>query len=455
MNDKLQNERAVRQVNPRAEPGQGPTWRALLLVLALVSFGVGHQWSKSRVGTQNNSPAGSEAVATANEAGAMGAPAPIVPQEEEIEVRDAVDLEAEAPAAPRAVETFSRLALHPPTPLLRAEPTPLVRQLMTSLTQLDFSQGPLSEEQAAHWKQGLLQLIQQGGAAVPAIQEFLELNRDWDLGAANPLGYPSLRTAFLEALEQIGGPEAQGLLLQTLQSTAVPSEIARVARSLERQAPGQFLEEIRTAVRETLAQSSAGQLTGWDMGPLFQVLQSHGSASVVPELEKYAAKWNYYSALALANLPSGAGVPALVQMAQESSEGGSRGAAMEALAQVAVQYPTASAALVELARSGKLSEKNWIAATSALEGNRYSIRDSGLDSASVPVGDGVKRYYLARSNQHFYSTPAWGGMSAEQIQQRLSIIDQLLAVSPSARVAQALENARASLLAKGQTVSAN
>jgi hypothetical protein len=73
----------------------------------------------------------------------------------------------------------------------------------------------------------------------------------------------------------------------------------------------------------------------------------------------------------------------------------------------------------------------------------------------VPVGDGVKRYYLARSNQHFYSTPAWGGMSAEQIQQRLSIIDQLMAVSPSARVAQALENARASLLAKGQTVSAN
>jgi hypothetical protein len=46
-------------------------------------------------------------------------------------------------------------------------------------------------------------------------------------------------------------------------------------------------------------------------------------------------------------------------------------------------------------------------------------------------------------------------MSAEQIQQRLSIIDQLMAVSPSARVAQALENARASLLAKGQTVSAN
>jgi len=329
------------------------------------------------------------------------------------------------------------------------------RQLVASLTQLDFSRGPLTAEQAAQWNEGLQELVRQGEAAVPAIQEFLELNRDWDFGGGSLLGYPSLRTAFLDALEQIGGPEAQDLMLRTLQTTAVPAEIARASRFLERQAPGQFLDEIRTAVRETLAQAAAGQLPGWDMGPLFQVLQNYGNASAVPDLERSASKWNYYSALALANLPAGVGVPALVRLAQEESGTGTRAAAMEALAQVAVQYPEASAALVELARSGQLSEKNWIAATSALEGNRYSIRYSGLDDAVVPVGAGVKRYYLARSNQQFYNLPAWGGMSIAQTQQRIAIIDQLLAVSPNAAVAQALENARAALLARGQQASAN
>jgi hypothetical protein len=196
-------------------------------------------------------------------------------------------------------------------------------------------------------------------------------------------------------------------------------------------------------------------MPGWDVGPLFQVLQSYGNASAVADLEKTASKWNYYSALTLASLPSGAGIPALVNLAQESSGSGSRAAAREALAQVAVQYPEASAALVDLARSGQLSEKNWIAATSALEGTQFSIRNSGLDSAAVPVGSGVKSYYLARSDQHFYSTPGWGGMSTPQIQQRIAIIDQLLAVTPSAAVAQALQNARTSLLRQGQQASAN
>jgi hypothetical protein len=340
--------------------------------------------------------------------------------------------------------------------MLRVEPTPLARQLVANLTQLDLSQGPLTAEQAAHWKGNLLQLIQQGEAAVPAIQEFLELNRDWDLGTANPLGYPSLRVALLDALEQIGNAPSQSLLLQTLQTTAVPSEIARMARALERQAPGQFLQEIRMAVRETLAQAAAGQMGGWDMGPLFQALQSHGSASEVPDLEKSASKWNYYSALALANLPSGAGIPALVRLAQDSTgtgTTGTRGAALEALAQVAVQCPTASAGLIELARSGQLPEKSWIAAAAALEGTRYSIRDNGLDNPPPSVGAGVKNYHLARSNQHFYSTPAWGGMSNEQIQQRLAIIDQLLAAYPSAAVAQALQSARASLETRAQRAS--
>jgi hypothetical protein len=422
------------------------------MVLALVSFGVGHQWSRLR----QKSPPNSAEVASENPAkGARGPKAIVAPLEEEMEVREATDLETTAPVAPRQVETLSRAPMETPEHITRSEPTPAARQLVERLTQLDFNRGPLTAEQAAHWKEGFQQLIQEGGSAVPAIQEFLELNRDWDFGPANPLGFPSLRTAFLEALEQIGGPESQGLLLKTLQTTAVPTEIARIARSLERQAPGQFLEEIRMAVRETLAQAATGQLPGWDVGPLFLVLQSYGNGSAVVDLEKNASKWNYYSALTLANLPSGAGIPTLVKLAQESSGTGTRAAAMEALAQVAVQYTAAGAALVELARSGQLSEKSWIAAAAALEGTRYSIRDSGLESAAVPVGSGAKSYFLARSDQRFYSTPAWGGMSIEQIQQRITILDQLLGANPSATAAQALLNARIALLARGPQASVN
>ena len=456
MNDNLQDSRAVRRTGPREEKGRGSTWRALLLCLALVSFGVGHQWSRSWEDLAENSPPGSAAVVTADQAGGTKVSTPgVVPSEEEIEVRDGADLEAAPPIAPRSVETLSRPTVQPSVQTRQSEPTPVARQLVASLTQLDFNRGPLTAEQAAHWKESLQQLIQQGGDAVPAIQEFLQLNRDWDFGAANALGYPSLRTAFLDALGQIGGPESQGILLQTLQTTAVPCEIARVARALEQGAPGQFHQEIRVAVRETLEQATAGQLQGWDMGPLFQVLQQYGNASAIPDLEKSATKWNYYSALALANLPAGEGVATLVRLAQESSGGGTRGAAVEALAQVAVHYPLASAALIDLARSGRLSEKNWIAATAALEGTRYSIRDTGLENAVVPIGSGVKSYSLARSNQHFYSTPAWGGMSTEQIQQRIAIIDQLLAINTSPSVTQALQDARASLVSTGQQASTN
>src|SRR5262249_9541150 len=149
-----------------------------------------------------------------------------------------------------------------------------------------LSQGPLTSEQAGQGKQTLQHLIQQGNTAVPAIREVLDQNRDWDLGTDNPLGYPSLRAGLLEALQKGGGPEAQELMLQTLSTTALPSEIARLARYLEQQAPGQFREEIGTAVRETLAQATAGQLRSWDVGPLFQVLQTYGVTGAAADLEK-------------------------------------------------------------------------------------------------------------------------------------------------------------------------
>jgi hypothetical protein len=360
-----------------------------------------------------------------------------------------------APSGPTVVETVNRSAATPAQSQASAvEPTPAMRQLVATLTQFQAGGGTLTAEQVELWKQGLRALIQQGGAAVPAIREFLEQNRDVNFGGGNALGYPSLRSAFLDALQQIGGPEAQGLMLQTLQNTAVPSEIARLARYLEQQAPGQYRDQIAAAARDTLAQAANGQLRGWDLGPVFQLLQNYGDASVVAELERNASKWNYYSAFALANLPSGEGIPSLIRLAQESTSSSSRGVALEALAQVAVQNPNATAAMVELAKAGKISDRYWLAAAAALGGDRYFIRDTGSDTA-VPVGSGVKTYHLEASNQNFYTAPAWGGMSNEQISQRLAIIDQLLSVNPSPAVVQALQSARTLLLNAGQQAGVN
>src|SRR5206468_11151254 len=103
---------------------------ALVMILALVSFGVGHQWSKLR---QKPSPK-SAGVASANPAeGVRGPKAIVAPLEEEMEVREATDLEKTTPIAPRQVETLSRTPLETPEHTTRSEPTPLARQLVERL----------------------------------------------------------------------------------------------------------------------------------------------------------------------------------------------------------------------------------------------------------------------------------------------------------------------------------
>src|SRR5258705_495689 len=65
----------------------------------------------------------------------------------------------------------------------RPEPSPMTRQLVTSLSQLDVGHGPITPEQAGAWKQTLQQLAEQKGAAIPAIREFLEKNLDINFDA--------------------------------------------------------------------------------------------------------------------------------------------------------------------------------------------------------------------------------------------------------------------------------
>jgi len=156
----------------------------------------------------------------------------------------------------------------------------IAQQLIGQLTQLQVAGGKLTEEQAGQIQQSFQQLVAQGSAAIPAIREFLEKSQDWSFGRwpAGTPGAPSVRTGLLDALAQIGGPEAMALSQHVLQSTADPLEIALLARNLEQAAPGQYSQQAVEAATAALDQAANGTLTNVDVGPLFQVLQNYGGA---------------------------------------------------------------------------------------------------------------------------------------------------------------------------------
>src|SRR5439155_27296366 len=173
---------------------------------------------------------------------------------------------------------------------------------------------------------------------------------DFDsVGAGKQVGYASLRMGMLDALRQIGTPEAMELSLQTLRTTGDPQEIAFLAKGLENQLPpDQFRSVVLTATSETLALSLGVQWNGRNVTPLFEVLQKYGDESVIGLLEKSASNWNLYATLALAGLRDGAGIPALVRMAQDeaSAAGGNGDFALRPLVQAAMQLPEARASLL-------------------------------------------------------------------------------------------------------------
>jgi hypothetical protein len=63
---------------------------------------------------------------------------------------------------------------------------------------------------------------------------------------------PSLRLGLLDVLEQVGGPEAEQILADTLSTTARGVEVAYLARILQDMSPDQYREIALTAARELL-----------------------------------------------------------------------------------------------------------------------------------------------------------------------------------------------------------
>src|ERR1043165_202305 len=191
----------------------GPIWLACL-AMAVVALGIGYRW----VNSPRSVPPAPKSTPD-RRAGKTRANEDAEPREVPLSQYRSNSLRS--PIAP----PVGRPASAAPSTVAPTEPTPQMRQLVASLTNLDLSHGPITREQAQQWKQGLQGLIQQGASAVPAIREFLQQNQELNFAAVNGgnlLGQSSLRTAFIDALQQIGGPEAAAVMLETMQTTAVP-----------------------------------------------------------------------------------------------------------------------------------------------------------------------------------------------------------------------------------------
>src|SRR5438309_961097 len=257
---------------------------------------------------------------------------------------------------------------HAPAPLPaqappEAVPPSTAQEVIARVGQPDFFTGGVSPQKAEELKRSFKQLVGEGAGAVPAIRAYLDRFQDIDfdsLGAAKQMGYSSLRMGMLDALRQIGTPDAMELSLQTLQTTGDPQEIGFLAKGLEQQLPpDKFRSVVLAAASEILAQALSDQWNGRNVTPLFEVLQKYGDEGVIGLLEKSSSKWNFYATLALAGMPDGAGIPALVRMAQgqASAAVGNGDFALRPLAQAALQFPEARASLLEQARLNQVPEK--------------------------------------------------------------------------------------------------
>ena len=358
---------------------------------------------------------------------------------------------------PQRAPPASRPATGQPTQpqTLFAEPEPAMRQFVNSLVSLQPVGGLLPEEQAAAWRTNLQQLVEQGATAVPAIREFLLQNTDFDFGPDGQqiLGYPAARTAMFDALAQIGGPLAVAALTEVLQTTADPREIALLGQSLDKLEPGLHQQQAVDAARQSLAMATEGNLPGRDVAPLFEVLQKYGGSSAVPDLEQGARQWNYYATIALAQLPDGAGIPSLVQMA-DGENAGARTAAFQMLAQAALQSPDARAALLDRARQGRISEYDWAALDPLLAGNQMVCRNSVLGSApSAADPSEVRSVNIPASNQHLSTIPLTP-LTADQLNQLKTFADDLLQATSDPKAVKILQGAKNKLNLRSIVASA-
>jgi len=336
----------------------------------------------------------------------------------------------------------------PPPVALAATVDPTMGVLVTSLSKLSGTNVALTSEAAAAWRTNFMELVRNSSAAIPAIRAFLDQKVDYPFSQEvwQTIGYSSTRLAAIDALRQIGGVDAVGAMQSLLGTTQTPKEIAVLARNLEDASPGQYRGEALAVARSGLASALASKDPQLDVAPLFEVFQHYGDASLIPELEKAMDQWKYYATITLANLPANAGVPSILRLADASSGSGSRVVALEMVAQLAATNPDARQFLANQVANKTIPANLWPYLASPLAGDQYYPVDSAITPyPQLQSMSDLKTTHLAYGNQNLYTLPGDQNLTAEGIQQRLALVDELLKSASDPAAVQALQQARDTL----------
>jgi hypothetical protein len=189
--------------------------------------------------------------------------------------------------------------------------------------------------------------------------------------------------------------------------------------------------------------ASEGKLPDKDVAPLFEVLQQFGGANAVADLERSANQWNYYSMIALANLPDQVGVPSLVQFGLGQGEAGSgkQVLALQMLGQLAPQSADARAALLDAVRQDKLSASDWSTLTPVLAGKQMGYQNSVFGNNLAGVSQTDLMSVILPSNERYFTAPL-GALTPEQISQQQALIDELQRATKDPVGVQALQRAK-------------
>jgi hypothetical protein len=309
----------------------------------------------------------------------------------------------------------------------RAAATPTARtsqQLVAEILEISSADGPITAEKAEKFKHNLEELIKQGAASIPAIRELLDKKVEYDYSDApggEQMGYASLRASLIDALKQIGGPEAQEAMVQVLQTSALPSELLEIAKNLDQEAPGLYREQVLNAARESLAMASTNPAAAnVELGPAFRIIQNYGAANTTAEAAQNESA-NFNNAINLANMPEGQGLAALVQMSENATSASGQTVATEMIAQMAGENSKAVDALMQMAQNGKISNGTWEKLAPILGGDQFQIANSPAQNSGIDSGGSQNPGYTIVNN----------ATTSDQINQRIALIDQLLGVVPS------------------------
>jgi hypothetical protein len=171
----------------------------------------------------------------------------------------AADETVTQPRLPVVAEGSPKIAAEPVTPQVKRSPQELLDELFT----IQVAPGP-GQARAQYRIMSLLdQLAQAGSSALLAIRQFLDSNRDVAYaeaggnngrnGSRNALLPPSLRFGVFDVVRQIGGPDAEQVLADSLTNTGRGAELAYLSQLLEGASPGKYRDVALLAARSLLA----------------------------------------------------------------------------------------------------------------------------------------------------------------------------------------------------------